>query len=384
MTGAQSLHHAPLGRLRPAGACVLLIAVAAAAQARNPCGPLAGALTCGATVTGTTSGAVNAMASYSCSNWDESGPEHVFSLVLPPGESRPVSAELSNLGADLDLFVLGPDSCDSSACVAYGDNGATWNGAGGATYYLAIDGYNGAAGAYAVTVNCPGWLKGEVDDLYLGGAPTCAPATVHVEPGALDLAVDLDSGSYGPVSLAAGTYTLTASATNYQSAVATDIVVDTALTTTMNFSLVRPVASSDPPDLLSLLGSPGVPVVAPLVIENSGDAIMQWEVYEAGGDVPWLSGSPVTGTVTANSSFTVEETCECPDQDDHLATLWVVHDDPCTGMLAVDVVLHCRVAIFADGFESGSADAWSLAAGAMLFADGFETGDTSAWSLVPP
>lgn len=88
--------------------------------------------------------------SYGCrSAWDESGPEVVYRIELEA--SQPITASLISASADLDLFLLRyayPDSC-----VAAGDTYLTHTAEPG-VYFLAVDGYRGAAGSYVLRVDC--------------------------------------------------------------------------------------------------------------------------------------------------------------------------------------------------------------------------------------
>ena len=107
-------------------------------------------LACGDLYTGTTVGAGSNSAGYACSGWDESGPEVVHSLTL--ASPADITVTLSNLSADLDIFIL--DDCAPGACVAFGDLSATLSNAQPGTYYLVVDGYQGASGSYTLSVAC--------------------------------------------------------------------------------------------------------------------------------------------------------------------------------------------------------------------------------------
>lgn len=108
---------------------------------------------CGQTVSGTTVGLSNNIVVYdACSNGQiESGPEKVYVITtLATGD---LTASLSNLGSnDLDIHIL--DACDSNNCVARDDNSATYNDAPPGTYYIVVDGYQGAQGTFDLTVTC--------------------------------------------------------------------------------------------------------------------------------------------------------------------------------------------------------------------------------------
>ncbi|RPJ42775.1 MAG: hypothetical protein EHM19_09905 [Candidatus Latescibacterota bacterium] len=104
---------------------------------------------CGAVVSGSNAGSPSNVSAYSCVSWNESGGEAVYRLVL--AERQMLAAQLSDMTVDLDLFLL--SACDAGACLLYGDAGfADCVDAG--TYYFVVDGYNGAAGAFTLTISC--------------------------------------------------------------------------------------------------------------------------------------------------------------------------------------------------------------------------------------
>ncbi|MDA2937717.1 pre-peptidase C-terminal domain-containing protein [Acidobacteria bacterium AH-259-A15] len=108
-------------------------------------------LTAGQSYSANTSGGQSNFGSYSCSSWNESGPERVHRITLnSPGT---ISAQLTNLSADLDVFIL--SSCSSSSCLAFGNSSASAN-VGTGTYYIVVDGYQGAVGTYTLTVDVTG------------------------------------------------------------------------------------------------------------------------------------------------------------------------------------------------------------------------------------
>lgn len=109
-------------------------------------------IACGGVITGNTSGANNQASSYSCVPWwPESGPERIYSLTL--GQTTSLDALLHNLGADLDLFLLGGTSPDQ--CLAHGDNSLSRQQLAPGQYYLVVDGFNGASGSFQLNVWCP-------------------------------------------------------------------------------------------------------------------------------------------------------------------------------------------------------------------------------------
>lgn len=109
-------------------------------------------IACGQAAVGTTVGAVNNVSVYGCAPWlPVTGPERVFSLSLQT--SRDVDALLSGLSSDLDLFLL--TGASPASCVAFGDNAISAHGLAAGTYYLVVDGFDGAAGPFQLNVWCP-------------------------------------------------------------------------------------------------------------------------------------------------------------------------------------------------------------------------------------
>jgi hypothetical protein len=149
------------------------------------------AMTCGGTLISDTtySSASSLIDGYSCSSWDASGPELVYSFV--PANSGDVTASLSSIqsGQDLDIYVLEEDGtgCASDQCIAYGNSSATFTVVAGQTYYIVVDGYYGAAGSFTLEVNCSsssgGSSSGSTGGSASGGstpasgAGTCTPGT---------------------------------------------------------------------------------------------------------------------------------------------------------------------------------------------------------------
>ena len=119
-------------------------------------------ITCGQQVSGNTTGLASHHARYDCqpSEWplDESGPEIVYSLDLPtPLAPYDITATLSDMAVDLDVYILSSGGCGSGECLttdSYGNFEATVTNVSGGTYYIAVDGYAGAAGSYTLSVAC--------------------------------------------------------------------------------------------------------------------------------------------------------------------------------------------------------------------------------------
>jgi len=108
---------------------------------------------CGDVVSGDNTGLVNTVTYYSCSTWNESAGEVIYELVLDePDVCYEVTGALSDMSADLDIFFL--KSCDEDSCLAYGSVSFTSDCLKEGTYYIVVDGYNGAESAFTLTVTC--------------------------------------------------------------------------------------------------------------------------------------------------------------------------------------------------------------------------------------
>jgi hypothetical protein len=131
---------------------------AAAASCQTPATCVqAWSLTCGSTDSASTlsPSATNAVTTYGCSSWNESGPEYTYEFVAPGNQNVEVS--LSNLnGTDLDIFVLdnSSGSCNEGNCADQGNVLASFSSVAGQTYYFVVDGYQGAAGSFDISVAC--------------------------------------------------------------------------------------------------------------------------------------------------------------------------------------------------------------------------------------
>jgi len=347
----------PLAGLPPPGA---------GGHVETACGTVTGSINCGDMVTGTTVGDVNVMSSYSCVGWNESGPEDVYSLTFPAGGSWQVTASLSGMTQDLDIFILGPAACNSNLCVAYGDSNATLSdAAGGATYYVVVDGFAGSAGDYDLDVSCvapDGILQGHVLDVVTQTGP-CTAAMVHIEPGSLDVGVDPATGQYGPVALAPAWYDLTATAASYPtSPMNVSAYVAAGQTTVQDFAFARAAAGVTPSGFWGIVGVVGFPFAETLTIINDGYWAMDWELYESPYDLPWLAIGQTSGTIPELDSLDVDIYFDCPEEGDFTGELLLLETDPCNPVIYVPILMHCSTGsdlIFEDGFESGDTLAWS-------------------------
>lgn len=120
-----------------------------------------GLLPCNTTVNGTSAGAPNEVNEYSCSNWPNTGPEAVYTLTPPA--SGTVTVNLTGLSEDVDLFVTqangtacDPDNCiDASGEYDLADEQAQFTASAGTTYYVVVDGWQGASSAFQLSATCP-------------------------------------------------------------------------------------------------------------------------------------------------------------------------------------------------------------------------------------
>lgn len=120
-----------------------------------PCAP-ARSISCGGVHywNNSWSGSTDAVEAYSCVGWDENGPEYTYSFV--PNVSGTATASLSNMSADLDVFVLNglSGTCHPDNCITYGNTHAEFYAVAGRTYYIVVDGYKGAVSNYKLSVSC--------------------------------------------------------------------------------------------------------------------------------------------------------------------------------------------------------------------------------------
>lgn len=83
--------------------------------------------------------------------WWETGPEVVYVLQIPFAGTS-MTAALSNMTADLDILLL-PD-CDETVFLHAEDHTLPYTFAEPGTYYLVVEGYDGAESDYTLTIDC--------------------------------------------------------------------------------------------------------------------------------------------------------------------------------------------------------------------------------------
>ena len=161
-------------------------------------------LTCGEPYYGNNGEGQDNVSLYGCDgnvlNVENNGPERVHSFTVT--ESGTVSIYLRDLTANLELFLL--RSCDRGDCIDYSQRPGNNTEALSAylepgTYYVVVDGYNGAVSDYKLTVDCASTCDFELTGV-IGTGAGCGQSngsiTINSEGGTPGYLVFYD----GPVS----------------------------------------------------------------------------------------------------------------------------------------------------------------------------------------
>ena len=110
-------------------------------------------------------GATDVITEYSCNDWNYEGPEYTYLFVAPA--SKTLKVVLSEETAETDILVLSAGAegeCLPANCIAYGFAEVEFEAEAGETYFLVVDGFAGAEGAYTITVECPPDVEAVCDD----------------------------------------------------------------------------------------------------------------------------------------------------------------------------------------------------------------------------
>ena len=159
-------------------------------------------LPCNGTVNGNSAGGSNEVNNYSCTNWANSGPEAVYALTSPA--TGTVTVDLTGLSADVDLFVTAADgtACDPDACLdASGEydlasEQVQFSAQAGTTYYVVVDGWQGATSSFSLSSTCPAAATevvcndGSDDDG--DGLVDCADSDCAADPACQDVECEVD------------------------------------------------------------------------------------------------------------------------------------------------------------------------------------------------
>jgi hypothetical protein len=99
-------------------------------------------------------GSTDAISRYACTAITYDGPEFAYRYVAEQTGQVTVALQLD--GVDLDLMILEDTGlgCNPASCNAWGESTATWTATAGKTYYVVLEGYQAATGAYDLTFNC--------------------------------------------------------------------------------------------------------------------------------------------------------------------------------------------------------------------------------------
>ena len=124
-------------------------------------------LTCGQTLNYNNSLGSDNVSLYGCGNIlnvENNGNEVVHAFTLT--QTGQVDIYLSGLNANLELFLL--DNCDRGDCAKFSTNPGTTDEHISAylspgTYYVVVDGYNGASSNYQLLVDCPSSCNIDID-----------------------------------------------------------------------------------------------------------------------------------------------------------------------------------------------------------------------------
>jgi hypothetical protein len=137
-------------------------------------------------------GSTDAVDTWSCVPWDESGPEYTYLYTAAVDGTVTVDLELNGFWSflhDLDVFVLDASlGCLPGSCVAYGDDQASFDVTTGSQWYIVIDGYAGDTWNYTVSLNYeppPPPVEGSCSDGTDGdgdGAVDCADTDCASDP----------------------------------------------------------------------------------------------------------------------------------------------------------------------------------------------------------
>lgn len=148
-----------------------------------------------------------------------------------------------------------------------------------------------------MTSICPscsqrGWLQGRVFD-FDGVTPPPQPATVHIEPGDLDIEV-LPSGAYSTTLIPFDSYHVTALGTNYRYPIGPyTLTVYNNNITNQNFSLNRADINASPLKITTTLIAPGT-TVRTITLTNQGNLSLTYKINEVPPAVPVQSNQITT------------------------------------------------------------------------------------------
>lgn len=283
--------------------------------------------------TGATTGGASNCSTYSCESWNESGPEVVHTITT--AVTGTITAAVAD-SSDLDVFIL--SACNPNQCLAGHWSQAQYAQAPPGTYYIVVDGYEGASGTYTLQVyfesQTPLYsLSGAVVNRQTGEA--VANATVSMSPSAAGPVLTSADGSYTLSSVPEGSYTVTAAKAGWYKPQSMDLVVsadaadrDFELTPSVVIAGIAP-ASQTP--------VPGETIELVYTLNNTGDTeatVWLGAAHRQHGTGVWeydadknLSGHDLEVTVPVGTGQQFSRYYTIPDNTtdgtyDILASLW--------------------------------------------------------------
>ncbi len=103
-------------------------------------------LSCGETYSGNSTNFTSNNDSYSCSLLNESGPEVVHNFTI--SEIADITVDIVST-EELNIYIL--NSCSLDSCIAYGDSIISLNSLSVGSYFVVVEGTEGASGSYDLT-----------------------------------------------------------------------------------------------------------------------------------------------------------------------------------------------------------------------------------------
>lgn len=151
-----------------------------------------GPIACGDVITGTTEGAEDTIQVYGSYATDFDGPERIFAFGVGAAGTQ-VEARIDGTPPDLELLVLA-ETCASDAAVLSGPTIAVFAPIPTVDYFVIVDGRNGAAGEFELSLSCSESSCDDDTDNDSDGMTDCAdidceliePCVVPCTPLSLD------------------------------------------------------------------------------------------------------------------------------------------------------------------------------------------------------
>ena len=160
---------------------------------------------CGQTLKDTTEGAGDDINDYACFGGGEDGPDRFYSFTAP--YSGFFDATMAPGQGDLDLILLAGDTCDPSGCVDASIRGGDFteedlrfSATEGETLVLVVDGWQGDAADFVLTLECsPPGTGGDADGDLWPADQDCDDSDPSRYPGAPEACNGLDEDCDGAI-----------------------------------------------------------------------------------------------------------------------------------------------------------------------------------------